>query len=131
MIVRSLAPNEVPTVVSFIEILSGITGLPIRITDEVFDEGPVVVCDVDNTIATKRKSLAWLESQASLITQSCGNWVAIYSQRIIASGPDESTVLAGASKKLGGVSPEILMVPIGVAGSEERWETIRMELGLH
>ena len=126
MTAHCLSGADVGTIQSFLKLLSRLTNLPILVGESGAPQ-PLVV---DELAAAKRGWLAWLEARPELIASLRGNWVALFENRVVARGDDELTVLRGASERLGVPPAALLAVPIGVPGSDYRWETIRGDLAL-
>lgn len=110
--------NPAPTILQALTIIGDALGLSVIVQDK--PKKPLA-STTDDRKRQQLEDFGWLTSQPGLCNHLRGNWVAISEHQIVATGPDEKAVRAGAAAKLSIPKKDVLVVPIQVPGSEESW----------
>lgn len=113
----ALPDNPLPKIIEALTTIGNALGLSIIVEDKPKPAAP----RADSRRDQHRLDVTWLMRQPGLCGRLRGNYAAIHQKQIIAIGPDEKSVRAGAAEKLGIPRKAVLVVPFQVPGSEDSW----------
>lgn len=117
---KAAAPlaNPLPKIIEALTTIGNALGLSVIVEDK---PPKPAAPKADTWRDQHRRDVSWLMRQPGLCGRLRGNYAAIHQKQIVAIGPDEKSVRAGAAEKLGIPRKAVLVVPFQVSGSEDSW----------
>lgn len=123
----ALSDNPLPKIIEALTLIGKALGLSVIVEDK---PPKPAAPTADHRRDQHRLDVSWLMRQPGLCGRLRGNYAAIHQRQIIAIGPDEKSVRAGAAEKLGVPRKAVLVVPFQVPGSEDSWAATCASLGI-